>query len=463
MAGAKSGDGRIAMRYPLSGGVGNVLAMISPSSLPAAPRRSSCRLRTTVRLEALLAVTTLVLLAPDATSAVKRRAFVTSAAGTGDLASWAGSSGATALERADSICRYHAAGGQLPNWETYRAWISGPGTDAYCHVQGLSGTRISGCNAAPLPGGGPWYLANGITPWSGTLDQVTGLEAQLYRPIALDENLDEISNIWDERFLWTGSDREGRGYSGLDCNDWTSDEDVPLGAGGDALGVGGRFTYAFPPQCSAPAHLLCLEPGESETVLPRWSAGALVFATSVEGTGDLGSWPQADGLAGIHAAFRVCRNLATAAHLPAPASFVPWLSTTLVDAVDRLTTNGPFRRPDGLMVANDVAELVGISFPRNSIHQVEDGRYIGGPTDHVWTGTFADGTDGGFTCDNWTNEVSGHGRAGFANIGRAEEWTDANAYLCQTDARLYCFSNVITLFWDGFESGTTARWSATAP
>ncbi|MBP9142983.1 MAG: hypothetical protein KBF21_06070 [Thermoanaerobaculia bacterium] len=439
--------------------------MISRPNPTARPGSFQLRPFEAPPLAALLAAAALLLLPPPA-SAVKRRAFVTSGTGTGDLASWPGASGApgaTALEHADSICRVHAASGLLPNANTYRAWISTDEADAYCHVQGLDGTRSSGCNGAALPGGGPWYLANGITPWSGTLDQMTGPEALLYRPISLDENLDEISSEFSERLIWTGTNRSGQAFSTLQCDDWSASAGASTGATGDAQGVGERFTRAFSPTCDSSNHLLCLEPGTSETVTPRWAPGALAFASSVRGTGDLGSWPAADGLAGIDAGFRICRNLAAAAHLPAPASFVPWLSTSLVDAVDRLTTDGPFRRPDGLIMALDVAELVGPAFPRNSLHQQEDGRYLDGGHDRVWTGSLADGTGDGYLCDDWTNDVSGHGRSGGANVGRVFEWTDDNNYFCSNQQRLYCFSNVITLFWDGFESATTERWTTAVP
>jgi hypothetical protein len=420
------------------------------------------RHRPTARLVLLVLATALFLL-PLGAAATKRRAFVTSATGTGDLATWAGVAGATALERADSICRYHAAGGQLPNWSTYRAWISVSGTDAYCHVQGLSGTKASGCNGAPLPGGGPWYLANGITPWSGTLDQMTGPEALFYRPVTLDENLDPISSLFDERLFWTDTDRQGQGIGTMRCDEWTSAEDVDASILGDAHGVGARFTAAASIFCSGQGRLLCLEPGASETVTPRWAPGALAFVSSASGTGDLGSWPAADGLAGIFAGFRICQNLAAAAHLPAPSSFVPWLSTTFVDAVDRLTTDGPFRRPDGLAVANDVAGLVGLSFTMNSLHQQENGLYIGDGFDRVWTGTLTDGTEGPFLCDNWTNGATGQAMFGTANVGRVAEWTESSSNVCESTQRLYCFSNVITLFWDGFESGTLERWTSATP
>jgi len=426
------------------------------------PRTFSGRvLHPTARRAALLAAAALVLLAPAA-SAVKRRAFVTSTAGNGNLASWAGATGADALERADSICRSHAAAALLPNASTYRAWISTSATDAFCHVQGLSGSKISGCNGAPRPGGGPWFLANGISNYTGTLDEITGLEALMYRPVSLDEHQQPLAALMEDRQIWTGTYRNGSAIA-LNCGDWSSSASGDSGITGDGLGVGERFTYVYSRDCDTTNHLLCLEPGASETVTLGWSPGALAFVTSALGSGDLGSWPQADGLTGVNAGYRICRNLAAAAHLPAPTSFVPWLSTAAVDAVDRLTTNGPFRRIDGYAVANTLAALVG-GAPNNSLHMSEDGTYVSESDEAVWTGSFSDGTGSEAVCLNWTDGgVVEYGGSGIANVGRALEWTSSLAFHCDHVFHLYCFSNVITLFWDGFEGGTTARWSAAAP
>ena len=95
----------------------------------------------------------------------------------------------------------------------------------------------------------------------------------------------------------------------------------------------------------------------------------------------------------------------------------------------------------------------------------EDGTYIANAEDRVWTGTLGDGTAANDDiCSNWTDGGSiEFARAGSANIGRDFWWTNTNGYYCLNEHRLYCLSNVITLFWDGFEKGNTARWSATAP
>lgn len=138
------------------------------------------------RAALLLAALAIGVLATPA-AATKRRAFVTSIAGTGDIASWPDATGATVLDNADSVCRARAQAAGLPNDSAYRAWLSTAGIDAYCDVQGLAGKKSDGCDNSPLPGGGPWYLADGISPFAGTLDQLVGSQRVIYRPVMLDE------------------------------------------------------------------------------------------------------------------------------------------------------------------------------------------------------------------------------------------------------------------------------------
>ena len=152
-----------------------------------------------VRPEAFVVGFSLLLLgAPDA-AAVKRRAFVTSVRGTGDLFSWPGSSGATALDRADSVCRARAAAAALPNAATYRAWLSTSSTDAYCHVQGLTGTRAGACGGGSQPGGGPWYLVNGVSEYTADLATLTGAGHVIYRPVLFDEFARTTSSLTARR------------------------------------------------------------------------------------------------------------------------------------------------------------------------------------------------------------------------------------------------------------------------
>lgn len=409
------------------------------------------------RLAAVAAVSG-TLAAPS--GAIKRRAFVTSISGTGNLATWPGAVGATAHERADAICRSRASAGVLPNAATYRAWLSADAADAYCHVQGLSGFKSNGCDGAPLPGAGPWFLANGITNFTGSLDELVGPEGVIFRPVMLDEFQNEVDPDYFTRQVWTGTRPSGSGWN--DCSDWTASVGA-AGAYGDALGSAVVWTqFAGGGACSDSRRLLCLEPGPSETVTLGWSPGALVFVSSVDGSAELATWPEAAGATGINAGYAICNQLASAAHLPSPASFVPFLSTPAVSAKDRLTTNGPFRRIDGYAIANNLADLLD-GANQNSLHVREDGLYADEDL-RVWTGTLADGTGSASgTCGGWTEGASGFGVTGKASAARTGEWTDINAFACAGPQNLYCFSNAITLFWDGFESADTARWSSSVP
>ncbi len=393
--------------------------------------------------------------------AVKRRAFVTSVQGTGDLFSWAGFSGATALDRADSVCRARAVLGGLPNADTYRAWLSTSTVDAYCHVQGLAGTRANACGGAAQPGGGPWYLFNGVSEFTADLATLTGSGRVIYRPVIFDEFGSAFTD--SAVVFWTGTSADGRYAGNGDCNAWIATSGQA--SIGSVLGTALTWTQYGSTTCNFPRRLICLEPGDSEAPAVVWQPGALVFVTSVRGSGDLSSWPQAGGLTGLAAGDAICRNVATAAHLPSPASFVAWLSDSTVDAADRLTGDGPYRRLDGFAVAVTKGALVS-GATSNSIHVDEGFHYL---TDNLstWTGTSAFGSTTGSDCAEWASgagtDVATTGRA---TLSRDHRWTaDSDAQNCAAAyLGLYCFSNTLTLFWDGFEyTGDTSRWSVAAP
>lgn len=404
----------------------------------------------------------LLLCASDA-SAVRRRAFVTSVEGTGDLFSWPGSSGATALARADSVCRARAAAGGLPNPTTYRAWLSTSTTDAYCHVQGLQGKKADACGGEPQPGGGPWYRFF-LFHWQllPDLATLTGPEHVVYRPVVFDEFDNAITGYVDG-WYWTGTKSDGTFHTNGACADWTSSgtTSTPVGA---ALGGSFAWTLCTLGGCSSEHRLLCLEPGVSEADPVDWQPGSLVFVTSVTGAGNLQLWPESDGLVGLDAGDAICRNLAAEAHLPTPDSFVAWLSDATTDAVDRLTGEGPYRRLDGFLIAESKADLVAAPTV-NSIHVDELFGYLD-RLGYTWTGTGTNGQATASHCDAWTSDdPADFGAGGLATISRETAWTDyAASRDCDTPRSLYCFSNAVTLFWDGFEyTSDTSRWSSTVP
>jgi hypothetical protein len=403
------------------------------------------------------------LFAGDPALAVKRRAFVTSTTGTGDLKDWIGGSGTDPLVWADQHCQVRANVGGLPNAIGYRAWLSTTATDAYCHLRGQTGKRATGCVGTPVAAG-PWYLANGITPWTGTLAELTDTtDPRIFRAVTFDENGDEVST-YQLGLYWTGTLADGT--LGGNCSGWTNGTDAATAAVGSAFGSVDSWTEHQGSFCDENRRLLCLETGASEEPgLPN-SPGSLVFVTSVTGWGRFDTWPDADGLNGYPGADRICRNRAAAGRLPAPESFVAWVSDSSRDAAEAVTSNGPFRRIDGIVISSNESQLLDGGIDA-AIHQNEFGVNAPGSL-KVWTGTDPDGTyDEVFAenCFQWSL-TSGDGDWGWASLQRREEWTDfdwgtENQHEpCSLQRSLYCFSNRVTLFWDGFDyTGDTGRWS----
>ena len=117
---------------------------------------------------------------------------------------------------------------------------------------------------------------------------------------------------------------------------------------------------------------------------------------------------------------------------------------------------GPWRRPDGVAIAADVLDL--LDGRLEAPIEVDE---LGQHREHdVWTGSHADGESSGEHCGSWLG--TGTGWVGDA-AGSHEFWSQANSIACTADARLYCFSDVLVLFADGFERGGTREWGLVAP
>jgi hypothetical protein len=83
---------------------------------------------------------------------------------------------------------------------------------------------------------------------------------------------------------------------------------------------------------------------------------------------------------------------------------------------------------------------------------------------NAWTGTDANGTAAGSNCANWTDDSGASGVKGSVASGPlSAAWTQFGTTSCNVTYRLYCFSTVVTIFWDGFETGGTSRWSTALP
>jgi hypothetical protein len=129
-----------------------------------------------------------------------------------------------------------------------------------------------------------------------------------------------------------------------------------------------------------------------------------------------------------------CANAATAAGLG--GTWVAWLSTSAVNAIDRVTGTGPWYLVDGTtLVFPNKAALATV--PRAGMAMNELG--VSGQTTHqVWTGTANGGTRSPFTCDDWSNGTNtGKGMMGVG--GQIKEWTSLLEESCDREASLYCF------------------------
>jgi hypothetical protein len=120
-----------------------------------------------------------------------------------------------------------------------------------------------------------------------------------------------------------------------------------------------------------------------------------VFKTPLAWSGNLG------GLAG---ADQLCSDAAKSAGLP--GTYVAWLSTSTVNAIDRVTGNGPWltaESDEGGVVevfashADLAADHIETDIPapsRDTSMEAQPG---------VWTGTTNQGQSTGYDCDGWTS------------------------------------------------------------
>lgn len=380
----------------------------------------------------------------------QRVAFVTSATYNANLGG---------LLTADALCEVHAYNGGLSNYSAFRAWLSTATTDAYCHVQDLAGKVADNCGQATLPtGAGPWVRVDGF-PFAGRIDEmVDPTNRVLAQP-----DLDEFGAVipWYETY-WSDTTANGAVHpSTPGCASWTTDSAALSAEAGTVSASSASWTTGTS-SCDDLLHLLCLESGPALPLPPHRSGGAPAFVTSQMGNGDLSSWPQAGGETGLAAGDAICQSLAASAGLPAPESFVAFLSDGVTDAADRLSIDGPWIRLDGVRIADSKADLTdnSIDVPLNL---TDGGTYLTNWL--VWTGTFAIGVSSTHNCDGWTSALeSDFGDSGTANRA-SQPWAWASSPLCSfSGARLYCFSNAVTvIFADDLESADTTAWSSIAP
>lgn len=262
--------------------------------------------------------------------------------------------------------------------------------------------------------------------------------------------------------MTTGTLEDGTWAVDLDCDGWTSsDRSRPVRIGWNTWTVRGWTSLQSFPCGRVRARLYCFQEAPIVSSLPGFETpGALAFVTSARGFGNLGAWTEANGAQGVAAGDQICKTLARDAGLSQPDSYLAWLSTTSMDARDRFTFSGPWKRLDGVQIASDLEDLTTPPL-FTSISVTEKGDYVSG---WVLTGTLKDGrVNNDTTCDDWQTD-NANGRLGRSGVA-TKHWTDQGNHSCgESPNSLYCFSQVSdaqVLFADGFESGDTSAWSST--
>jgi len=164
---------------------------------------------------------------------------------------------------------------------------------------------------------------------------------------------------------------------------------------------------------------------EEEPLTP--SQPNIAFVTSIAYTGNLG---------GLSGADQKCQDLAKAASLP-DNTYRAWLSTSSVNAIDRLGSARGWVRVDGKPFADTKADIpYKIYYPLRIDELGNDEKDFGSL---VWTGTNPDGTLVSNTCDDWTDSNVGvQGQTG-SNEGLSSLFTSSGVSSCSGSSRLYCF------------------------
>lgn len=181
----------------------------------------------------------------------------------------------------------------------------------------------------------------------------------------------------------------------------------------------------------------------------------LAFVTSVQGNANLQTWADANGLSGLAAADRICRQRATAAGLAEADQFVAWMSDSNDDAYCRVhglpgkrsancgltqlpTNAGPWWRRDGRPFADVASASFTTDAILNPLNVTELNTVSTAPL--AFTGTSPLGArDTIFVgCGDWTAATSGTSAAGGRTTSTAQAWSLGRLVNCNSPAPLYC-------------------------
>ena len=154
-----------------------------------------------------------------------------------------------------------------------------------------------------------------------------------------------------------------------------------------------------------------------------------IFITATSYAADFATTANGDALV---AADGFCATAAESVFMP--GNWKAWLSTSTVDAIERIGSNGPWVTMNGTRVFNNHANLE--TLPMSSFAQNERGQFVDREGSAIWTGTSVRGVRTAHTCNDWTRTI------GMATYGSALEtdhaWTEEGVADCVAKARFLC-------------------------
>jgi hypothetical protein len=159
------------------------------------------------------------------------------------------------------------------------------------------------------------------------------------------------------------------------------------------------------------------------------SGAKRVFVTEVTHDGNLGGLTGADSF---------CQNAADAQSLG--GTWVAWLSSGGVNAVDRVTSAGPWYALDGTKVFNNKANLHTIPLAQILDETGNIPKWQG--QTNPWTGSDQGGVSGSGDCSGWTSSsINAYASSGTAGgWSNDQDWGGGGGPLsCDTKAALICF------------------------
>ena len=142
----------------------------------------------------------------------------------------------------------------------------------------------------------------------------------------------------------------------------------------------------------------------------------------------------------LQGADNLCQGWAEGCGLP--GTYKAWLSSSTASPSTRFNKDGEFRRVDGVLVAEDWADLTD-----GTLQAAINRDCANVPIDDFWptyvsTGTNVDGTTNPNNCLNWTSQDTGSNKLVGGAASTSSDWTSYSTTPCGSGSLgsyLYCF------------------------